>query len=73
VQAEPQLRLWVCTDHEGFFPVGTASVVVAANEAEARQLLQRKLEQYGLSRKPFTLRELALERPAAHVLADGNY
>jgi hypothetical protein len=69
------MRLWVCTDHDTHWPVGGASVVVAAAEREARALLIEALRASGIAQPEgdFTLREISLETPVALVLADGNY
>lgn len=72
------MRVFVCTDHEGFWPVGTASVVIAENEEQARELLtialrNRMMNGQGLDSLPFTLQEISSSEPAAHILRDGNY
>lgn len=71
-----RLRLFVCVDHDVHVSVGAASVVVAANEAAARELLDEQLVERGLlphDAAPYTLKELPLDRPYAEVLVDGNY
>jgi hypothetical protein len=68
------MEVYVCTDHDGHFPVGVCSVVVAHSEAEARGLLKAELHKLVLDEnKPFTLRRLSLESPKAFVLLDGDY
>lgn len=68
------LRVFTCVDHEGVWPVGVASVVVADNEASARAILGGELYKRGLARdRPFTLQEVDLTRPRATVLMDGDY
>lgn len=68
------MQVFVCTDHDGHYPVGVASVVVAATEDEARHLLQAELITHGLNaKKPFTLRRINSESPRAFVLLDGDY
>jgi hypothetical protein len=66
------MRVWVCTDHPGHWPVGVASVVLAQSEDQAKSLLEQELALRGLSGE-FTLRELDATVPAAHVLNDGEY
>lgn len=66
------LRLFVCTDHQGYWPVGTASVVIAHDEESARALLLAALQERKLDRDAFTLQELPMA-PAAHILRDGGY
>lgn len=68
------MNIYVCTDHDGHYPVGVCSVVVAASETEARDLLRAELHEHGLDEtKPFTLRPLNIERPRAFLLLDGDY
>lgn len=70
------LRVYVCTDHDGHWPVGVASVVVAADEAQARDLLDAALSKDGLNphdREPYTLDAIDLEQPSAHILNNGDY
>ena len=65
---------YVCTDHDGHYPVGVASIIVAPDEDEARRLLAAELREHGLDAgKPFTLRRIQSEKPQAFVLLDGNY
>lgn len=70
------LRVFTCTDHEGHWPVGVASVIVAADEAGAMALLIAELLKHGLKPNPraaATLTEISTEAPCAYVLADGDY
>lgn len=67
------MKVFVCNDHEGHWPVGTASVVVAENEQQAFALLKARLEQRGIIDEKFTLMELSLDGPQAVVLCDGTY
>lgn len=67
------LHVWTCNDFLGHYPVGTAAVVVAESEAEARRLLAAELKEHGLTlRDKDRLVELAL-RPRVRVLQDGEY
>lgn len=68
------MRVFVCADHEGHYPVGVASVVVAPNHDEAKALLIAELKQHGLvSDGGFTLDEIDISAPTAVVLRDGDY
>ncbi|MBM6595574.1 hypothetical protein [Microvirga pudoricolor] len=67
------MRAFTCTDHDGYWSVGVASVVIAADEDEARLLLTAELSKSGLHKEPFTLQEIDLTTPQAIVLRDGNY
>lgn len=68
--------VYVCTDHDGHYPVGVASVIVAWNEAEARKLLDASLVEHGLKpydKHPYTLTAIALDVSYAGVLCNGDY
>jgi hypothetical protein len=68
------VKVFVCTDHDGHWPVGTASVVVAPDEKQARVILRQALRDRWLDdEKPFTLREIDTHEKRAHVLCDGDY
>lgn len=67
------MKAWTCTDHDYFWPVGVASVIVAETEEEARELLDAALLKRGLKTTPYTLEELDLTKPSAQILQDGNY
>jgi len=68
------MNVYTSVDHEGFY-VGVASLVVAASEADARELLCAALRKHGLNpdRSPFTLQRVDTEVPCAIVLCDGDY
>lgn len=68
-----KLRVFTCIDHHGYWPVGTASVVVAPDEATARKLLDAALVERRLKPDDYTLQELDTKKPAAIVLRDGDY
>lgn len=71
-QLPDDLHVYVSTDHDGAYPVGVASVVVARNPVEARGLLDAELTAKGLNPDlPYTLVEL--RGPVAMVLNDGEY
>jgi hypothetical protein len=68
------MNVYTCTDHEGFWPVGVCSVVVAKTEDEAHELLRIALKEHGLTKElPFTLRKVNTEQPQAFLLLDGDY
>ena len=48
----PKMKVFVCTDFEGHWPVGTSAVIVAENEEQARQQLIEGLKQEGLWELP---------------------
>lgn len=72
-------RVFTCTNFEGFFPVGTAAVIVAEDAYEARQTLQSRLVALGLGRDchdRYDIEEVDTSdsRPAhAIILRDGDY
>ena len=68
------MKVYTCTDHDGHWPVGVSSVIVATHEAQAAELLKAELKAHGLDpNKPFTLRQIQTEKPQAFVLQDGEY
>lgn len=70
------MKLFSCVDHDAFWPVGVASVVVAPSKRRARVLLDRALIERGLrpgKEYPYTLDEISLEREDAYILDDGDY
>ena len=69
------MRVFACNDHDGLW-VGTASVVVAADEASARVLLDAELVSRHLLPGPlssYTLQEVSVAEPKVIVLQDGDY
>lgn len=68
------MKVYYCTDHDGYYPVGTASIIVAENEDDANRMLVRTLNNIGLKgNDPFTLTELDTTKPQVTILQDGNY
>lgn len=67
------MRLFSSKDFEGHWPVGTAAVVMAEDEAAARVLLLAELKEHHLSVGEFTLQEIPMGKPLAVVLSDGDY
>jgi hypothetical protein len=70
------MNVYTCKDHDGHFPVGVASIVVADSEDEAREILDAELKANGLkpfARCPYTLVSLSTSSPKAIVLNNGDY
>lgn len=70
------MRIYTCTDHDLHYPVVCASVVVAANEADARKLLDDALVARGLlpfAKAEYSLVEMDTTSPKAVILRDGDY
>ena len=70
------LRVYTCTDHDGHWPVGVASVIVARDKRHARRLLNKALAKDGLAgfgELSYTLQALDLGTAAATILNNGNY
>ena len=68
------MKVFVCTDHDGHWPVGVASVIVAPNEEAARALLRVALKERWLNGdQPFTLKEIDTLNRKAYILRDGDY
>lgn len=69
------MRVWTSTEFEGYWPVGTAAVVVAETPEAACELLKRELSARGLDQQITASQFVEIEttRPVAVVLRDGNY
>ncbi len=67
------MKIYTCVDHDGHNPVGVASVIIAMSEGQARVLLAHELIERGLDPVKFTLQELDITVPGAHILHDGEY
>lgn len=68
------MKVFVCTDFTGHWPVGTSAVMIASTIEEAGKLLRKELEKYGLDpNDEFTLTEILTQEPKAVILNDGNY
>ena len=71
-----ELKVFTCNNHDTFYPVGGASIVVAYSREQARELLDEKLVGQGLkgsNDKPYTLYEVDLSIIGAEILANGDY
>jgi len=70
------LRVFVSNDFTGHYPVGSAAVIVAADEDEALDRLVSALESKGLPQtqpgRP-TVREINLTEESVEILVDGDY
>jgi hypothetical protein len=67
------MLVYLCTDHDGFWPVGVSSVIVARDEDHARLLLNNELTKRGLKVTPYTLQPLDTKTAHALILRDGDY
>jgi len=73
------MRIYTSNDFHGFWPVGTAAVIVAHDEATARLKLiaalgERKIQPPpGKSLDDFTLVPLDPTKPEVRILRDGDY
>ena len=70
------MKVYICTDHDTYWPVGGASIVVAEDYLRARELLDARLKEDGLKgfdEEPFTLWEVNLDKEGAEILCNGDY
>ena len=69
------MRIWYNNQFDGFYPVGTAAVVVAENLDLAVNILNRQLKMIGLpeSAEHSQFTEISTNERAAIILNDGNY
>lgn len=67
-------RVFTCNDFHGHWAIGSAAVVVAKDESEARIILANELLRDGLIlRDTDTLKELDITAPGVLVLNNGDY
>jgi len=66
-------KIYTCNSFEGHYPVGSAAVVVAGNEYEAKSLLLATLENMGLPQKEINVTELDINKKQVQILCDGEY
>lgn len=67
------MNIYTCNDFKGFWPVGTAAVIVADDTDQAERLLIQALKDKKLPTDDFTLVQLNTEIPVVRVLRDGDY
>lgn len=68
------LKVWTHNRFKGFWPVGTAAVVVAETREEAGYILNEQLDRMGLPFcDPDQFEEVPLENGVVRVLRDGEY
>jgi Fe2+ transport system protein FeoA len=68
------MKVFVCTDFVGQWPVGASAVIVATDAEEASLRLQAKLEEIGLTQDAsFTLVEISTRIADVHILQTGEY
>lgn len=67
------MKLWTCIDHESVW-VGGASIVIANDETQARELFDIALRKVNLHPEDgYTLVSVDLNTPQAIILRDGDY
>jgi hypothetical protein len=69
-------RVFACTDFRGYWPVGVASVIVAADKREAKTLLDQKLREAGIPIEgdgDYTLTEISTDKKGATILNNGDW
>jgi hypothetical protein len=68
------MHVFLCNNFAGHWPVGTAAVIVAPNEATARDLLDAGMIARGLKPDPTaTITKLDTSAPLCVILNDGDY
>jgi hypothetical protein len=69
------MKVWTCVGFTGYWPVGTAAVVVAKDREQAKALLEVALRGKGLEQEiPLEdIRELDVSTVGCWILLDGNY
>lgn len=69
------MKLYICDNFKGHWPVGVAAVIVADNQIHAAQLLENVLAEVGLKQdiNKSQLAEIDLTQHGAYILNDGDY
>ena len=67
-----KLKVYLCCDHDGHFPVGVCSLVVAKDEEQARELLDIELKKQHLDTDGYTLSEVDTSKASAEILLNGD-
>jgi len=69
------MNVYTCTKFKGFYPVGTAAVVVAKTARSAAALLNYGLAELGLdpTAKQEDMVLINTDEPKVVMLCDGNY
>ena len=67
------LKVYVCTDFSGHWPVGTSAIVVATGPDRAKAMLNYDLELMGLKSDAEHMQKLDITVEAVHILQDGEY
>lgn len=70
------MKIFICNDFVGHYPVGTAAVVVAKNARRAKEKLLGHLVFIGLPQKEgreISLTEVDPSKSGVYILHDGNY
>jgi hypothetical protein len=69
------LGVFVCNQFTGHYPVGTAAVVVAKDQAHAAEILNQQLRLQGLpGDADANMMALVMQKsPQVVILCDGNY
>ena len=69
------LKVFTCTQFDGYYPVGVAAVVVAGTKEEAAERLTEKLISIGLKQyiRPEQMTEMLTSVPYVALLCDGDY
>jgi hypothetical protein len=69
------MNVYACTGFNGFYPVGTAAIIMARGRKEAAKLLSAELIKIGLD-GDVTEEEMCLidtEHLGVYILLDGDY
>lgn len=68
------MKLWTNNKFEGFYPVGSAAVVIAETVEDATDYLSFFLNEIGLENAEIEdMKEMPLVNGQVRILCDGNY
>lgn len=69
------MKIYTCTNHNGHYPVGVASVIIEETKEKAHEKLDKALIEAGLKpydKDEYTLNEIEM-KPQVIILNNGNY
>lgn len=67
------MRVFVCTNFVGHYPVGVSAVILADDVDQAKRFLLNELELAGLKQDGDDLEFEEIDTEGAYILDDGNY
>ena len=72
---DSKMKVYLCNDFSGHYPVGSAAVICAKDKDESIKILEAELYSIGLTQKitPDMLNVFNTLRAGCEILVDGDY